>query len=1169
MIKRLVHFCTIFLICTLACKAQTQHDRIDARGQVKTDRFVNRLFIVITGATPDVSNGNAFKTNNGGAVTITNFLNGVDTQEVDVLCGDGNTTVQNNANIVLSAGVNFSCTANVGISFRYDAAQSKWVQFGGTGSGGGGGTPAAPEGAIQRKTGAGFGASNIVESGTNLNVDDNVNFKGPNPYIDGTRFGMRAVNQSVVPAIPGITFSSTNGSPNVTISAASTFQNGDGVALHGAGSDTIGVPAAPTLIPSLAAGPTGTLLYVNGPAGATTYCYQLVARSLLGAINVSPETCTTTGPTSLGLQSCTITSATLVLNVATYTTSAPCGLVPGAYAVITNVAVNVVSGQATGAFGYPNGGLTAPNPFTGRFLINTTPDTTHFTVSLNSDTRNGAIATGTGGTVNYWNSIHITGTELTNNFQFYVYGRVSGGTKTLIGTTWPQNAGLLENDGSSRLSDPTYLALDDFGSTVTTFPNPPPYIPTVVPTAAANGMLATTIVSGAGTTSLVLANNAGKTISGQTILFDDAITFKAAVTYATNVAGGTTGPLMIPWSGAGTYVFNSPVTYTAATSLAVLNKGGMWMNEPLTAANVSIYGEPSSSNTNPSFSNFFAPTITFDKASPGIYATGNNYFWFLNFSQVNTNGATMFVQDFGGVPSAGGFREVNFQLGTGTSYSNMAAMFRGGGAGYEFTNTALLASQNNTLTANTPGIYFNNTGNSVFKTLSLGGIGVAARVPSTGMYMIAENVYCQGCYQPFFTAIGNANTPLVLATRNSTFDTTNVPFLANLGATTTLYSEVSLFPPSITGTGSLNLLLSGLPLGSVGTPININHSTTNTSFGVADGTFGRVARFPVDVYNRSVTVGQGYSLFTTTGPYAAPTSCVVSAGGAVPVGTFYYYYAPIFPNGSEGTLSQFCTATTTTGNQTVTLNWASVAGVTQYTVYRGTSQSNVVKLDNSNITGTSYADVLSIPSGASVPQLAGGGPAGLRGSLLWGQTAQIGLTSHTSAATVSRSIVDPDLAGTAALVNAAQTWSGTQTGMTLATPALTNGTSTSLALTTPTLGGETITSSPRGPLHVLLPGALTTTWTGETWTLDKAITVTRVQAQARTAPSGCGTSAIVRLSDGTTNVNLTIAAAANDSGAITQNYAAGAVLTLAVQTAAATCTTSPGDANVVVQYKMQ
>ena len=104
---------------------------------------------------------------------------------------------------------------------------------------------------------------------------------------------------------------------------------------------------------------------------------------------------------------------------------------------------------------------------------------------------------------------------------------------------------------------------------------------------------------------------------------------------------------------------------------------------------------------------------------------------------------------------------------------------------------------------------------------------------------------------------------------------------------------------------------------------------------------------------------------------------------------------------------------------------------------------------------------------------------------------------------------------------------------------------------------------------MFLPGALTSTWTGATWTLDKSLTITRVQVQAKTAPSGCTTNAVVRLTDGTTPVNVNITGAANDSGAIAQNYSAGVAITLSVQTAAAGCATSPADANVVVQYRMQ
>jgi hypothetical protein len=119
------------------------------------------------------------------------------------------------------------------------------------------------------------------------------------------------------------------------------------------------------------------------------------------------------------------------------------------------------------------------------------------------------------------------------------------------------------------------------------------------------------------------------------------------------------------------------------------------------------------------------------------------------------------------------------------------------------------------------------------------------------------------------------------------------------------------------------------------------------------------------------------------------------------------------------------------------------------------------------------------------------------------------------------------------------------------------------------INGEALTGAPRGEQNIFLPGALTTTWVASTWTPDKAVSITRVQVQAKTAPAACATNAVVRLTDGTTPVNLTVAAAANDSGVLTQNYAAGIPLSVSVQTAAAGCTTAPADANVTIQYRMQ
>lgn len=226
------------------------------------------------------------------------------------------------------------------------------------------------------------------------------------------------------------------------------------------------------------------------------------------------------------------------------------------------------------------------------------------------------------------------------------------------------------------------------------------------------------------------------------------------------------------------------------------------------------------------------------------------------------------------------------------------------------------------------------------------------------------------------------------------------------------------------------------------------------------------------------------------------------------------------------------------------------------------------------ITQTTGTSPLTVTSTTVVPNL--------NASLLNGNTfASPGTIGGTTpgAATFTTLTANTSLAinGGSALTTTNQSGTGNLcmvTSCAMTTPTLTNpsvstGIFTSPALTTPTIGGETISAAPRGSYNAFLLGALTATGTGQTFTLDKGITVTRVQVQLRVAPSGCSTPPVVRVSDGTNNLNLTLSAAANDSGAVSQNFASGALLTIATQTAALGCTTYPGDANVQVQYKMQ
>src|SRR5208282_4422995 len=139
---------------------------------------------------------------------------------------------------------------------------TNWEPFGGGGSGGGGGTTAQ-----NPMTGTGLANGTFPwQIGPTAGNGDEV-LCGPNPYIDIRCAGAVAVVPSAVPSIPGITATMSGSSPNVTLSSASTFANGNGVVVYGVGPLNANVPAAPTVTSCLAAAQTGTLQCVPAPVG--------------------------------------------------------------------------------------------------------------------------------------------------------------------------------------------------------------------------------------------------------------------------------------------------------------------------------------------------------------------------------------------------------------------------------------------------------------------------------------------------------------------------------------------------------------------------------------------------------------------------------------------------------------------------------------------------------------------------------------------------------------------------------------------------------------------------------------------------------------------------------------------------------------------------------------
>jgi hypothetical protein len=72
-------------------------------------------------------------------------------------------------------------------------------------------------------------------------------------------------------------------------------------------------------------------------------------------------------------------------------------------------------------------------------------------------------------------------------------------------------------------------------------------------------------------------------------------------------------------------------------------------------------------------------------------------------------------------------------------------------------------------------------------------------------------------------------------------------------------------------------------------------------------------------------------------------TAALAAGGSLTVATPYYYVVTaVNGSGAETAESAQATVTPTTGNQTVNLSWAAVAGAVSYKVYRSTTTGSFV-----------------------------------------------------------------------------------------------------------------------------------------------------------------------------------------------------------------------------------
>lgn len=93
-----------------------------------TFAFADHPPLVLTGgtATPSVSGKKFFTANNGSSITVTNFLRGVNGQQL-LIKGDGFTTLSHNATISNTSGANLLLAANTW--YRYLRINGVWTQL--------------------------------------------------------------------------------------------------------------------------------------------------------------------------------------------------------------------------------------------------------------------------------------------------------------------------------------------------------------------------------------------------------------------------------------------------------------------------------------------------------------------------------------------------------------------------------------------------------------------------------------------------------------------------------------------------------------------------------------------------------------------------------------------------------------------------------------------------------------------------------------------------------------------------------------------------------------------------------------------------------------------------------------------------------------------------------
>ena len=708
--------------------------------------------------------------------------------------------------------------------------------------------------------------------------------------------------------VPSNTKASTiSGQPKVVLDSAQNFQNGRYITIFNAGIPCgLSAPSAPTVTPSVSSGGLNTLA---GHAGSSLYAYKIVAADKFGCYTAASALGSISKGTVLGRQSVSISELSRSNNIVTVKTTANHNLVPKQL-----IYINYFS--------------TSDGTFEGSWVVATTPTPSTLTFVSSMDTRTGASTSATGGTLYAYNANHITWAAVPGAWKYYVYGR-TGETLTLLGQT-------LNN------------FYNDFGSPMNDNQTFPSYIPASAPASGANDHLTTRIVSGAGTTSLTLATKASASLNGATAKSDDCPALRAATAVVAGAPVQINTPLIInSYCQLNTKFFGYNIN---------LN-GSITANDSLEFdGNATINGL--SAPAPPAFAWNGASQIS-GAAYPLLVTTGNsNLFRNVTIAINAQNGYLGLYRP----PNAGindSFDYVSFVGGEGQSndYTGMLAIFETGGFSFRFNKclfeTGAAGGESESFVGYSP----------------LPSIAFLTRPDGTptANWTVEHSwfLYRGAFLQDYTGATGGVSYGYVkdIQTQNSTvpvFEYTNQGGF--FGASNLEIEGITPadFPTAMIANFVSGYYFNGLSvLGTTSTQGGRNFFTGNPFAGVSassgaivtginnnvqynagtttaiDGVFNSQpagAKVPISsaVFDETVVLGSSYSLLSGSPWVGAPT-CSVSPGGSVRIGTYTFMVAPVFWNGGVGAFApQSSKCVTTSGNQTITINWTPVVGAQYY-----------------------------------------------------------------------------------------------------------------------------------------------------------------------------------------------------------------------------------------------